>query len=205
MGEPQYDTRRTPAEHLPPLWMRARDSQGRPIDPRVVQVSEQLWHWAYWHVHQELHDSASAAQLVEGVALKVSNRLRNEPSVSQNLEGYFITAFRHRVSRQVLKENRIKYEGLLRELERNHRLTGPDWEAAMEWELCLQIIVNLLPEKSRHMLNYRILGFAWDEIGRALLMSGKQAKSRFYYALHKVHAKLRDSRAKGAGHSEASD
>ena len=205
MGEPQYDTRRTPAEHLPPLWMRACDSQGRPIDPRVVQVSEQLWHWAYWHVHQELHDSASAAQLVEGVALRVSSRLRDEPSVNQNLEGYFITAFRHRVSRQVLKENRIKYEGLLRELERNHRLTGPDLEAAMEWKLCLQIIVNLLPEKSRRMLNYRILGFAWNEIGRALRMSEKQAKSRFYYALNKVHGKLRDSRAKGDGHSEAAD
>jgi hypothetical protein len=100
MGEPQFDPRRTRAEHLPPLWMRARDSQGRPIDPRVVQVSEQLWPWAHWHVHQELHDSASAAQLVEGVALRVSNRLRNEPSVSQNLPGYFITAFRHRVSRR---------------------------------------------------------------------------------------------------------
>jgi DNA-directed RNA polymerase specialized sigma24 family protein len=142
---------------------------------------------------------------VEGVALRVSSRLRNEPSVSQNLEGYFLTAFRNRVSRQVLKENRIKYEGLLRELERNHRLTGPDLEAAMEWELCLQTIVNLLPEKSRRMLNYRILGFAWSEIGRALRISEKQAKKRFYYALNKVRATLLDSGAKGAGHSEESD
>jgi len=73
---------------------------------------------------------------------------------------------------------------------------------AREWNLNL---VNLLPEKSRHMLNYRILGFAWNEIGRALLMSEKQAKTRFYYALNKVRAKLRDSRGKGAGHSEESD
>ena len=205
MGEPQHDPRRTPAEHLPPLWMQARDSQGRPIDPRVVQVSEQLWPWAHWHVHQKLHDSASAAQLVEGVALRVSSRLRNEPSVSQNLEGYFLTAFRNRVSRQVLKENRIKYEGLLRELERNHRLTGPDWEAVIEWELCLQIVVGLLHDQPRRMLNYRILGFTWSEIGRALRISGKQARSRFYYALDKLHAKLHSSGAKGADHSEEPD
>jgi len=40
-------------------------------------------------------------------------------------------------------------------------------------------------EKSRHMLNLPDSGFAWNEIGRALLMSGKAAKSRFYYALNK--------------------
>jgi DNA-directed RNA polymerase specialized sigma24 family protein len=69
----------------------------------------------------------------------------------------------------------------------------------------LQTIVNLLPEKSRRMLNYRILGFAWSEIGRALRISEKQAKKRFYYALNKVRATLLDSGAKGAGHSEESD
>jgi hypothetical protein len=43
--------------------MRARDSQGWPIDPRVVAVCEGLWPWAYRHVERELHDPASAAQL----------------------------------------------------------------------------------------------------------------------------------------------
>jgi len=55
------------------------------------------------------------------------------------------------------------------------------------------------------MLKYRILGFAWGEIGRALRISEKQAKKRFYYALNKVRATLLDSGAKGAGHSEESD
>jgi DNA-directed RNA polymerase specialized sigma24 family protein len=205
MGEPQHDPRWPPAEHLPPLWIRARDSQGRPIDPRVIAVAEELWPWAYHLVQQELHDSASAAQLVEGVALKVSSRLHDEPSVNRNLPGYFVTAFRHQVHKQFLKENRVTYEGLLRELERNHHLTAPDWEAAMERELCLQILIDQLPDQSRHMLNFRVLGFSWKEIGLALDLSEKQARSRFYYELAKVHDKLLNGKAKGAGHSEESD
>jgi DNA-directed RNA polymerase specialized sigma24 family protein len=168
-------------------------------------VSERIWPFAYRHVQQELHDSASAAQLVEKVAIQVSSRLHAEPEVAQNLTGYFIRAFHRHVRRQSLKETRITYEGLLRELERNHRFTGPDWEAEIEWQLCLQFLVDRLPDQSSHMLNYRIIGFTWNEIGRALGISGKKARSRFYYALDKVHDQLLSSTAKGAGHSEESE
>jgi DNA-directed RNA polymerase specialized sigma24 family protein len=206
MREPQHDTRRVAADHLPPFWILARDSQGRPVDPRVVAVAERLWPWAYRRVERELHDPASAAQLVEGVALEVSSRLQDDPAVGQNLAGYFITAFHREVRQQFLKENRVTYEGLLRELELNHHLTAPDWEAAMERELCLKVLVDQLPHQSRHMLHYRILGFTWNEIGRALRISGKQARSRFYYELDKVHGKLLGNTIKGRpGHPEESD
>jgi DNA-directed RNA polymerase specialized sigma24 family protein len=205
MREPHHDTRRVPADHLPPFWILARDSQGRPIDTRVVAVAERLWRWAYRNVEWELHDPASAAQIVESVALEVSSRLQVEPGVGQNLPGYFVTAFRHRVRQQFLKENRLTYEGLLRELELNHHLTAPDWEAALEQELCLKVLVDQLPHQSRHMLHYRILGFTWNEIGRAFRISGKQARSRFYYELKKLHAKLLNAGTNGSGHSEESD
>ena len=185
--------------------MLARDSRGRPIDPRVVSVAEKQWPWAYRYVMRQLHDAASAAQLVEAVAIEVSSRLQDEPSVGQNLTGYFITAFHHRVRQQLLKENRVTYEGLLRELELNHHLTAPDWEAAMEQELCLKVLVDQLPHQARHMLHYRFLGFSWNEIGRVLRITGKQARSRFYYELNKVHANLLGKRTEGAEHSEESD
>jgi DNA-directed RNA polymerase specialized sigma24 family protein len=182
-----------------------RDSKGQPIDTRVVEVAERLWRWAYRNVEWELHDPASAAQIVESVALEVSSRLQVEPEVGRNLPGYFFTAFRRRVRQQFLQENRLTYEGLLRELELNHHLTAPDWEAALEQELCLKVLVDQLPHQSRHMLHYRILGFTWNEIGRALRISGKQARSRFYYELNKLHAKLLGARTNGAGDSEESD
>lgn len=205
MREPRHDTPRVPADRLPPFWILAKDSHGRPIDSRVVGVAERLWPWAYRHVVRELHDAASAAQLVEAVALEVSGRLQDEPSVGQNLAGYFITAFHRRVRQQLLKENRLTYEGLLQELELNHHLAAPDWEAAMEQELCFKVLVDQLPHHARHMLHYRVLGFSWNEIGRVLHISGKQARSRFYYELNKVHAKLLGKRTEGAEHSEGSN
>jgi DNA-directed RNA polymerase specialized sigma24 family protein len=154
---------------------------------------------------RQLHDAASAAQLVEAVAIEVSSRLQDEPSVGRNLTGYFITAFHNRVRQQLLKENRVTYEGLLRELELNHRLTAPDWEAAIEQELCLKALLDQLPHHARHMLHYRFLGFSWNEIGRVLRITGKQARSRFYYELSKVHANLLGKRTEDAEHSEESD
>jgi DNA-directed RNA polymerase specialized sigma24 family protein len=194
-----------PAGPLPPFWIPARDTRDRPVDPRVVAVSERLWPWAYRHVERELHDPARAAQIVEVVALAVSGRLQDEPGVGQNLAGYFITAFRRHVRQQFLRESRVEYEGLLQELEQNHPLIAADWEAVMERELCLRVLVEQLPDPSRHMLHYRILGFTWNEIGRAFRISGKQARSRFYYELDKAHRKLLGGRTKGAGHSEESD
>ena len=205
MGDIQHDTRREPGEQLPPFWIRARDSQGRPVDPRVVAVCERAWSWAYRRVELELHDAASAAQLMEEVALEVSGRLQDAPGVGENLAGYFSTAFRHRVRQQFVRENRVAYEGLLSDLEQNHRLTAPNWVATMERKLCLDVLIDQLPHPSRHMLHYRILGFSWKEIGRMLDLSGKQARSRFYYELEKAHVKLLGSRAMGAGHGEESD
>lgn len=204
MGDLQHDTRQASAERLPPFWMQARDSQGRPIDPRVVEVGEGLWPWAYRHVERELHDRASAAQLVERVAIEVSSRLQDEPAVGQNLKGYFITAFRRQVRQQFFRDNRLAYEGLLTELEQSHHLAAPDWEALMERQLLLNALIDLLPHQSRHILHYRILGFSWNEIGRALHISGKQARSRFYYELDKVRRKLLGSRPEGAAESEES-
>jgi len=193
------------AERIPPFWMVARDLEGREVDPRVTTVAEDLWPQAYRHVARELRDPAIAAQLIEGVALDVSRRLREEPGVGRNLSAYFATAFRNRVRQQVQKERRMRYEGLVRELESNYRLTGPDWVAALDRDLCLEMIIDQLPEEPRHMLNERILGFSWKEIGQMLGISGKQASSRFYHALEKLHAKLIGSRKGGAGQSDEGD
>ena len=52
------------------------------------------------------------------------------------LSGYLITAFHHRVRAQLLRDSRLAYEGLLFELEENHRPRAPDWmsrRASREW------------------------------------------------------------------------
>lgn len=177
-------------EWVPPFWIRPTDRNGQAIDERVLDASRRLWPWAYYHVDRELHDAPSAAELLEEVALEVFDRLKVEPEVARNLSGYLITAFHHRVRSQMLKNNRLEYEGLLRELDENHQLTAPDWTKGLEAQLCLKFLVSYLPHPARHMLNYRLLGFSWKEIGKRTGLSPKQSKSRFYYGVQKAYEKL---------------
>src|SRR6266496_513307 len=99
-------------------------------------------------------------------------------------------ALDERVLSQLLQNNRLVYEGLLRELEENHQLTAPDWTQRLEAKLWLKFLVSFLPHTVQHMLHYRMLGLSWEEIGKRMGLSAKQAKSRFYRGIQKVHEKL---------------
>jgi len=99
----------------------------------------------------------------------------------------------------------VTYEGLLRELEQNHHLTAPDWEAPWSGELCLRSLSTNCRTKHVTCSTTGYWGSPGMRSARALRLSGKQARSRFYYELDKVHAKLLGSKPKGPGHSEESD
>ena len=91
--------------------------------------------------------------------MDVSARLRVEPEVERNLNGYLITAFHHRVRSQMLRDSRLAYEGLLCELEEKHEPRAPDWAKALETKLALKFLVSYLPHQTKHMLNYRTFRF----------------------------------------------
>lgn len=106
---------------------RPRENVARPLNVRVLDAARHLWPWAYRHFEIDLNDGARAAELLEEVALEVSARLRTEPEVERNLNGYLITAFHNRVGSQFLTDSRLAYEGLLYDLEENHQPRAPDW------------------------------------------------------------------------------
>src|SRR5260370_5709742 len=189
-------------DRVPPFWIRPTDGDGGVLDERVLSAARRLWRWAYFYVDMELHDAPCAAELLEEVALEVSGRLQAESEVARNLTGYLITAFHNRVLAQLLENSRLVYEGLLSELEQNHQLTAPDWSQQVEAKLWLKFFVAFLPHPVRHMLNYRMLGFSWDETGSRMGLSAKQAKSRFYYGVQKGHEKLIRISTKRLGRQE---
>ena len=190
MREPRRKTSKEPDQHLPPFWIFGLDSRGRPIDPRVRDVAQRHWRFALRLVAAELHDIASAAEIVEKVASEVSSRLHDQSAIDTNLQGYFRTALCRRVRHRHMTENRVDYEGMASAVEVNHNLTGPDFERMIEEKLCVQVIADLLSHEARHMLNFLMLDFSWKEIGQRLGMSAKQARSKFYYELEKVRTKL---------------
>ena len=196
MKESENETGQQSSAPVPPFWIRPEDQRGRRVDSRVLDASYRLWPRAYRHVERELRDGARAAELLEEVAMDVARRLRLEPAVARNLSGFLITAFHHRVRWERLKDSKLTYEGSLRDLAAKHQLTAPDWTAAVETQLVVNLLISCLPHELRHMLHYRMLGFSWKEAGGFLGTSPKQAKTRFYRGVQKAYETLLDNQAK---------
>ena len=98
--------------------------------------------------------------------------------------------FHRRVRSRRIRDHRIGFEGLARELEKNHSLIAPDSNAALEWRLTLDLLLTYLPHEIRHTLHLRMLGFSWKEVSDVLRISVKQAKSRYYYGLQNAYEDL---------------
>src|SRR5580704_2181196 len=181
---------RSDTSRIPPFWIRPSDDHDLAIDPRVHELAQRMWPWAFRHVERELHDGPSAAETLEEVVIAVSARLRDAPEVGRNLNGYLITSFHNNVRSRRLRVHRLALEGLARELETNHRLRGPDSVAELEWRLTLELFLAYLPHELVHTLHLRMLGFSWKEVSNFHRISVKQAKSRYYYGLQKAYEDL---------------
>jgi DNA-directed RNA polymerase specialized sigma24 family protein len=181
---------RSDTSRIPPFWIRPSDDHDLAIDPRVHELAQRMWPWAFRHVERQLHDGPSAAETLEEAVIAVSSRLRVAPEVERNLNGYLITAFHRRVRSRRIRDQRLTLEGLGRELERNHSLKGADSAAALEWRLTLDLLLIFLPHEIRHILHLRMLGFSWKEVSEVLGLRVKQAKMRYYYGLQKAYEDL---------------
>ena len=175
---------------VPPVWIRPNGQCGRSLDPQVLELSQQLWPWAYRHVEMALHDAPRAAELLEEVAIGVSTRLHSSPEVGRNLRGYLITAFRRRIRLEFLKNGRLAYEGLLRELEGRHPLLAADWAAVVEVQMLIKHLIALMPWTTQRIVNYRLLSFTWEEIGEAMQMPVTQARNKYYYGVKASYERL---------------
>ena len=173
-----------------PFWLPPEDSDGRVIFDAVHKAAKELWPWAFRHVQRELHDGARALEIVQEVAVDVSEQLKNNEEVGRNLKGYFTTSLIHCVRNHVLHESRIEYEGLIHELEENHHPRAPDWIRGFESRLSLKLLAAYMSHPMRRMLSCRLSDFSWKEIGAIFHIPTQQAKARFYYGTRKAYEDL---------------
>ena len=183
--------------NVPPFWLQPDDQLGRELDPDVCRELRGLWPWAYHHVEFVLRDAPRAAELLEEVAIDVSRRLNVEPEVGRNLKGYLITAFHRRVGREIVRNGRITYEGLLRELEAKRLLIAPNWLIPLEMRICVRQLVALMPSPAQRIVHYRLLGFTWDEIADSLGLQAAQARNKYYYGIRTAWEALAGTAARG--------
>ena len=183
-GTPQVEN------DVPPFWIGASPKGGTLIDARVRDVAEKTWPWCYRHVQRCLHDGANAAQMLEEIAVKVSERLQQDAEVGRNLRGYFVTAFARSVQAHARRDERIRFEGLSRDLEAALRPAAPDWVEPVEASLVIDSIKSQMDSDAQRIMNFRMLGYSWNDVGRQMGVTNREARSRFYYCLRKATAAL---------------
>jgi hypothetical protein len=161
-------------EAVPPFWLCAEEDGARIIDERVLAVCKDNWSWAFWLVKKQINDGARTPDIVEDVAVEVSNRLGADAEVARNLNGYFRTAMIRRVKVLAARDGRIIYEGCAQDLETNHHPIAPDWTEVFEDRMALESLLPYISHPVRGILNYRLLDYSWKYIGQRLALTGTE-------------------------------
>lgn len=177
-------------EAVPPFWLPTDKDAETLIDPCVVEVARENWNWTFYLVKRELNDGTRTREIAEDVAIEVTNRLREDPEVGRNLNGYYRTAMIRHVKALAAWESRITYEGSAQDLEANHQPSAPDWTKVLEDRMILATIAPYMSHPVRRILHNRQLDYTWKETARRLGITEKQAKSRFYYGARRAYEKM---------------
>jgi DNA-directed RNA polymerase specialized sigma24 family protein len=159
--------------------------KGLRIDPQVRSAVEELWPWFWNFVGCQLGDSDRAGDLAERVAYGVSAYLQKHGQV-ESLVGLCRVAATNCVLSARARERRIEFRGLSQEIEGSLSVSAPDWQEEVDLGIWIDQILQGHDHEIRVMLQLRLLDRTWAQIGRALGMSGGQARLRFRRALRYI-------------------
>ena len=160
------------------------------MDSCVVAAARDNWSWAFWLIKRELHDGTRMAEIVQEVAIEVTNRLRADADVGRNLNGYIRTSIIRRVKTIAMRESRLTYEGAAHDLEVNHQPAAPDWTKVLDDRITLRSLAPYMSHPVRTILHYRMADYSWKRIAQLVGLTEKQAKSRFYYGARQAYEEL---------------
>jgi DNA-directed RNA polymerase specialized sigma24 family protein len=170
------DRKRLPEFYLSPA------VEGLRIDPEVRLAMEKLWPWFWDHVGNQLGDPHRAADLGEKVAYGVTVYLKTH-ELTESLGALCRVAAKNFVETTRAREQRIEFRGLSQEVVDSLGVSAPDWVADIELSILVHQILQGKDREIRLMLELRLLDKTWDEVGKAVGMSGGQARLRLQRAL----------------------
>jgi DNA-directed RNA polymerase specialized sigma24 family protein len=183
-------------ESLPPWWDREFDLSGRPIRPDVRKAAIKVWRNVCEVVEKIRGDCAEAQELLEKAVAAVSIYLNKKNVGLHDPGGLLVVAVHRAASRLSRRERMVQTVGGTSEL--SEMLRAPDWLEAADRRLFLQKLVSELNPESRGILQLRIRGLEWQEIGAFLQVNSTLARNRFWKDVRRAHLKLLQS-ATGGG------
>jgi len=169
-----------------PALVNAVDPLGRPIEPRVLSVAQDIAPQAVSYAQKSLADPCVAVNLLEEAAASVSEavlakQLAELPPV-RNMRAYLYRAFLRRLS--ATRQVEIRLEEAFEERLRLNE--GMSFEEKMEARLLLKQILRMCDRKSMWIVWGRIEGRSWDEIAYDCVMTNRAARLHYSRALREI-------------------
>jgi DNA-directed RNA polymerase specialized sigma24 family protein len=172
-------------DRVPDFYLSATVN-GQLIDPQVRAALEELWPWFWDYVGQELGDSGRAADLVDDIACRVSIYLAETAVEIRSLVGLCRVAATNLLRSTKIREGRIQYRGLSKDIEASLSPSAPDSKGIVERAIWIDQLFRDEDQEIRTMLQYRLVEDTWDRIGSLVDLTADQARLRFHRALRRI-------------------
>jgi hypothetical protein len=169
-----------------PALVNAVDPLGRPVEPRVLSVAQDIAPQAVSYAQKSLADPCVAVNLLEEAAATVSEavlakQLAELPPV-RNMRSYLYRAFLRRLSASRQAEIRME-EAFEERLRLNE---GMSFDEKLEARLLLKQILCMCDRKTMWIVWERIEGRSWDEIAHDRVMTNRAARLHYSRALREI-------------------
>ena len=145
------------------FWIRDRDDDGRPVDPRFLEAAYAIGGELLRYREHELRDEHRAVELLEQ-AVHSANRSRHKKPVA-NFTGYLVQRFTSIVDTVLRRESRVQYQES-QKLEECHVLE----DELERWHNDLRIAeaLSVMDDETRRICIRLMAGYKLSEIAREL-------------------------------------
>lgn len=166
-------------ERVPEFYRRPA-VKGRSIEPAVLDAFEKLWPWFWRHVGEQLGDPTRAGDLADEIVWRVSKHVEEHPGRVHSLGALCRVAAENYVKTIKKRDRRLDFRGLSRDIEATFLPATADLQGELELWVCADQVLRGEDAEFRAMLQRRLMDETWPEVGKALGMTGEQARRRFH-------------------------
>ncbi len=170
----------------PPILLNSVDRLGRPIDPAVLSVAQEIAQQAVSYAEKLLGDPAVGLNLFEEAAAAVSQAVKNRKQSTQppirDLRAYLLHSFRRRITQERRKQ--VSWRNESEWIEERHRTTHEI--TSLEMDLLVDEVMAAWDKVTQEIILRRLEGFSWGEIGERYGISAHVARMRYSKALQRA-------------------
>lgn len=170
--------------------VNAIDRLGRPIEPSVLSVAQDIAPQAVSYAQKSLVDPCVAMNLLEEAAATVSEavlakQLGDLPPI-RDLRAYLYRAFLRRMAEE--RQSEVRLEEAFEERIRLNE--GMSFEEKLEARLLLKQILGACDRKTMWIVCERMGGRSWEEIAYDCVMTNRAARLHYSRALREIRKAL---------------